>query len=236
MIFLLNVLASLVASLIILLGGAIFARRARHELLLLAAKVFRLEMSPAFKHQRDADNFLSRELRQARWVKIITGRGKLLESKACEPLWSRGNKRLKGWRLLLPDPGTDAFQNGWLVKREKETLNHDETYVPGRIAQQVRGVLMHVDTRANSRTEVRLYDFPHLCRLVITDRVALFTPYSDLVHGTESPCYLVQPPGPLYDYFVRYFETVWKAPTTVSHPLPSESKGAIEQDAGEENL
>lgn len=234
--FLWNVLSSLVASLIILVAGALLARGARFKLLAIAAKVFRIEMSPAFKHQRDADDFLLKELRKAKWARIITGRGKLLESKACEPLWLRGNKRLKAWKLLLPDPDTDAIQEGWLVKREKETLSHDETYVPGRIASQVRGVLMHVDTRANSRAEVRLYDFPHLCRLVITDRVVLFTPYSDLVHGTESPCYLVQPPGPLYDYFVRYFDTVWEAPTTVRHLLPSDAHSSVNSQVVKEEL
>lgn len=220
--FISSMLASLAAAMVTVVLGALFAKRARQRLYDLVARVFNIEMYPAFRHQRDSEDFLAEEIKRANKVYILAGRGKILESSTCEPLWSRSNRRLSEIRVLLPNPKAD-HKGGWLQQREQETLSHDENYVAGRIAQQIRGVVMQIDARATPKTEVRFYDFPHLCRLIITDRVILFTPYSDQVHGTESPCYQIRPPGELYDFFVRYFAKVWDAPSTCRHVLPKQT-------------
>ncbi|MFF2216506.1 hypothetical protein [Streptomyces antibioticus] len=55
------------------------------------------------------------------------------------------------------------------------------------------------------RAELALYDFPVIARLVITEKVAFITPYSDRRHGADSPCVMVASGHPLYELADRLF-------------------------------
>jgi hypothetical protein len=63
--------------------------------------------------------------------------------------------------------------------------------------------------QGRDNVELRLFDFPHLARIVATDRVVFFTPYNDAEHGSNGVCIVFRGPGTLYDFWVRLFDKIW---------------------------
>lgn len=164
-----------------------------------------------YEQQRLASADLERDLEQARWVKVMTGRGNELTRDTFHPVWRDAGHRVESVQVLLPDPGPDA---SWLHHRAAEIGSHDAAYRPGLLHDQVLANIRYVSTLAarSPRIEVRLFDLPHTCRAVVTDRVAYLTLYSAHQHGRTAPCLVFSSRSPMYAHVLRLFTVAWDAP------------------------
>jgi len=72
------------------------------------------------------------------------------------------------------------------------------------------------------QAQLRLYNYPHFGRLIITDRFLYVTPYTAAVHGAANSVYKFSR-GELYDAFERLFALLWAAsrPREISNTTAS---------------
>lgn len=202
---LVGILSSLLATVIICVIGRFRAARSHWWLL---SQREPLGIGRVYRRQRSAERDVARDLAQARWVKVLAGRGNALTRDAFTPLWS-GELPSASVRILLPDP--DAGPDSWLRQRERDLRQFDCGFDEGLLAEQVRintNYLLRVSGQRPG-VEVRRYDLPHLWRVVATDRGAYVTFYGRYTHGRNSPCLYARTPGLLYDMALRLFDSAW---------------------------
>ncbi|MEU4564336.1 hypothetical protein AB0F72_38640 [Actinoplanes sp. NPDC023936] len=204
-----GVLSSLTASLLVA-GVAWFgSRRLRGRLINWLSRLTGAGVTRTYPKQSLANAALADDLQNAKWVRIFTSRGNELTRDSFADLWSRRSGRVPV-KILLPDPST-SVEGSWLDHREREVSEHDAAFRAGLLGRQVKAnvdyLLAHCGDRAE--VELRLYDFPHLARMIATDRIAYLTTYSPREHGRNSPCTVFQNPSPMYDFCLRIFDLAW---------------------------
>jgi hypothetical protein len=57
--------------------------------------------------------------------------------------------------------------------------------------------------------ELKFFNYPHIGRILITDRVLYFTPYRQDAHGRDSHVIKYRRGGEMYDFFLRLFNQLW---------------------------
>ena len=215
--FAVGVVSSLVASAVVLIAGWFLSGAFRRLLIRLVSGMCGSDIEDIYRSQAIANPDVAKELRMARSVCFFGGRGNELTRETFAALWTSDNRRLESVRILLPDPSSST-RDSWLSRREREMETYDRGYVGRMIETQIRSNIQYLmnKTRNRSDIEVRLYDFPHLGRIVITDRKAFVTPYTDRAHGSESPCLRLRRPGPLYDFAERIFAEAWSTARVIT--------------------
>ncbi|WP_433084795.1 hypothetical protein ACQP1P_08690 [Dactylosporangium sp. CA-052675] len=166
-----------------------------------------------YSKQSLANAALAADLREARWVRVFASRGNELTRDSFAQLWDRRSGTVPV-KILLPDPLSGAA-GSWLERREHEVGEHDLAFRAGLLGRQIQANLDYLRAHIGGRSEVevRLYDFPHLARVIATDRVAYLTMYSAREHGRNSPCTVFQNPSPMYDFCLRIFDLAWSQAT-----------------------
>lgn len=204
--FLLGVLSSVVATVLVFAAGWARAGRPRWWLVVLLARLTGTGITRAYREQRSAEPDLARDLGRARWVKVLTGRGNTLTRDTFAPVWRDGGVPVQ---VLLPDPAAD--RDTWLSRREEGLARTDPGFGPGLLRAQVRAnlaYLAHV-AQQNPDVDLRVFDLPHAFRVVATDRGAHLTFYGEHAHGRHSPCLFLRPDGALYEAVLGLFELTW---------------------------
>ncbi|MFC4561315.1 hypothetical protein ACFO4E_05550 [Nocardiopsis mangrovi] len=211
--FVSGVASSLAASALAFIVARLVSGRARGWLTVLVSRWTGLGVRRVYLRQQDAESDLARDLRRARWLRVLAGRGNALTREAFAPLRSVAGEGLESARILLPtaDPSPDS----WLGRREKELQDGDLGMDTGLLAEQVRTNAAYVDAIARERSsvELRRYELPHLFRVVATDEGAYLTFYGRGRHGRVSPCIYAARPGMLYDAALALFSAVWQGST-----------------------
>ncbi|WP_244950325.1 MULTISPECIES: hypothetical protein [Streptomyces] len=161
-----------------------------------------------YRHQSAAEQDLAHDLRRARWVKVLAGRGNVLTREVFSSLWSEGPSP-QSIQILLPDP--DPREDSWLDRRSQEVSRFDPGFTRGLLRSQVRTNIEYLArvTQTRDGIEVRTYNLPNNCRVIATDRAAYLTFYSDSAHGRNSPCLYARAPGILYTAALRQFDATW---------------------------
>ncbi|GAA3009558.1 hypothetical protein [Streptosporangium longisporum] len=205
-----GVVSSLIATGLTVTAGWFGLSWPRKLLLRLSSRVSGLGVVRAYKKQSAANNDLAADLRSARWIKALVGRGNELTRDSFQDVWRQRHTRLRSVHILLPDP---ADPGGWLRSREEEMRPVDPGFEPGLLAKQVSANVDYLSAviSANPKVEMRLFDAPHTCRAIITDRFAYFTPYLTGTHGRNSPCFVFGNGSVMYDHLLRTFENLWGA-------------------------
>ena len=208
-IFILGVVSSLAATALAVMAGWIGSRRMRTWPIAILSKMTGLGIKRSYAQQSQANQDLGADLANARWVKVLAGRGNELTRDSFRHIWQEADSRLEAVQILLPDP--DRRSGSFLTDRETELRRHDPGYTPGLLSEQVISNIDYVSTIANKQAHVglRLYNLPNVCRIIATDRVAYFTTYTSNEHGRNSPCLVFGNPGPMYDFLLRMFSTTW---------------------------
>ncbi|GAB3992520.1 hypothetical protein GCM10029992_01800 [Glycomyces albus] len=205
-----GVFSSIVGSGVLLFVGWLASVRVRKVLTNVLARLARIDVELVFPTQSEAYKEIVKALTRAREIYIFAGRGSELTRSHFKPLWDRAGARVEKLRILLPNPDI-AGDGSWFADREKENASHDNSYGDNLIAQQVRANLRYIARKAQdlSAVEVRLYDFPHLGRIILTDKVAFLTGYTESEHGSDSPCIMFNNRGPMYDFCKRIVQKAW---------------------------
>jgi len=207
-----DVLASLVAGVVLLVATATVSSRARWLLTGILGRLLDVDIDGVFSDKRDADADVSKELSRAREVSIFAGRGNDLQRSTFDPIFLR-RPSTKPLRIRVLLPRTDgATDFDWTQQREDELAAFDPAF--GRRAllkEQIENAVRFLDQYvANGSVELRRFSCPHIGRIVVTDRCAYFTPYRNDSHGRDCSVYKYRR-GELYDNFARLFEQLWIA-------------------------
>ena len=170
-------------------------------------------LARTYPKQSLANKALIDDLRDAKWVRVFTSRGNELTRDSFAELWSRRSGTVP-IKILLPDP-LASTAGSWLNQREQEVSEYDVAFRAGRLGRQVEANLEYLRANIIGRPEleIKLYDFPHLARVIATDRFAYLTTYSAREHGRNSPCIVFQNPSPMYDFCLRIFDLAWSQAT-----------------------
>ncbi|MEU8057882.1 hypothetical protein [Microbispora bryophytorum] len=205
-----GVVSSLLATALTVAAGWFGLSWPRRILLRLLSRMTGVGVVRSYATQSAANAELVGDLRSARWVRVVAGRGNELTRDSFQELWRSGGARLESVKVLLPDP---ADPGGWLRAREEEMRRADPGFEAGLLAKQVSANLDYLTAVAARRpqVDVRVFDSPHSLRAIITDRVAYFTPYLPGRHGRNSPCLVFAEGGVMYDHVLRVFDQLWQA-------------------------
>jgi hypothetical protein len=209
--FVLGVVSSIVASALLVVFSWFASAASRDKLIRLLSRLTGLGLARVYPTQQAANKDIHRDLARARWVKVFSGRGNELTRDSFAKTWEDGT--LDSIEVLLPRPGTS-----WLERREAECVRYDPGFGNGLLAAQVSGNLRYLTARTDhgKKVNLKLYDFPQLCRIIATDRVVYLTPYTEREHGRNSPCYVFQRSSAMYDFALRIFASAWADATTAS--------------------
>jgi hypothetical protein len=220
--FVVGVVSALAASALLALVGWLATPRTRWFVIRRINKLTGSDVEAVFDSQEAANSILQGELLRAIKVDIFAGRGYEFLRETFAPLWQNGGRNYIAIRILLPDP-EQSGPGSWFADRQREIAEHDTAYADDLLVQQVKANLAFLAHQAasNSKIEIRVYDFPHLGRVIATDRSAFLTPYSAIAHGRSSSTIFLRPPGPLYDLSRRIFEKAWMS----SRVWPEASNG-----------
>ncbi|WP_067599156.1 hypothetical protein [Nocardiopsis listeri] len=216
--FVLGVLSSILATMILVLVGWMRSSRPRWWLVALLARLTGTGVHRVYRRQSSAEKDVARDLARARWVRVLTGRGNTLTRDVFTPLWSDTTGRVESVRVLLPDP--DAVPGEWLALRAAELEPIDPGFTPDLLRNQIRANTSYLSSVAKGREgiELRRFDLPHLYRVIVTDQAAYITFYDRGRHGRHSPCLYVRAPGVLYEAALHFFSTTWAG----SQAVPTE--------------
>lgn len=208
--FILGVASSLVAALLTVGAGWLTSKRMRHWPLAVLSVMTGLGICRSYARQSQANLDLGADLAKARWVKVLTGRGNELTRDSFRSLWQEAGSRLESVQILLPDPYIATCS--YLADREAEIRKYDSGYETGLLAQQVKSNIRYVSTIASRwpNVELRLYNLPNVCRIVLTDQVAYLTTYRASDHGRNAPCTVYRHPGSMYEFASRMFSIAWR--------------------------
>lgn len=207
--FILGVVSSLVAAFLTVAVGWLTSKRLRHWPLIILSAMTGLGIRRSYTRQSQANLDLGADLAKARWVKVLTGRGNELTRDSFRLLWREAASRVESIQILLPDPYIET--GSCLADRESEIRRYDSGYQPGLLGQQVKSNIEYISTISSKRrnVELRLYNLPNICRIILTDEVAYLTTYTANEHGRNAPCTVYRHPGSMYEFATRIFSTAW---------------------------
>ncbi|GAA4147914.1 hypothetical protein [Actinomadura keratinilytica] len=207
--FVLGVASSLLATALTVLGSWIGSERSRTWILTFVSRTTGLGVWRVAPRQHLVARQMKLELAEARWVRVLAGRGNELTRDTFASVWRDVGRRIEFVQILLPDSRPSA--SSWLRRREADMRRIDPGFSRGLLVEQVRVNAAYIREIAHSRhaVDLRFYDLPNLHRLVITDRVAFITIYSPAEHGRNCPTLVARRPGLMYDYALLLFQTAW---------------------------
>lgn len=208
--FAVDVLSSLVATALTVAGGWALSKRVRRAWTALLSRVAGLPVRHVYPRQEQASADLAADLAEARWIRVLTGRGNELTRDTFERVWAGTTRSRQVVQVLLPDvrPGPGS----WLAKREADVQRMDPGFAPGLLTAQVRANAEYVAAAAGRQgtASLRFYNAPNAYRVIVTDKVAYLTLYSNAAHGRHCPCVVARRPTFLYELALSLFTTAWE--------------------------
>jgi hypothetical protein len=216
--FILGIVSSLAATALTVTAGWLTSRRMRHWPLIILSAMTGLGIRRSYPKQSLANIDLGGDLAKARWIRVLAGRGNELTRDSFRAVWQQADTRLESVQILLPDPYLTA--GSYLADREAEILKYDLGYRPGLLAQQVISNIEYISaiTSNSANVELRLYNLPNICRIILTDQVAYVTTYAADEHGRNAPCVVYRHPGTMYEFAFRLFSVAWNAALPAERP------------------
>jgi hypothetical protein len=216
--FFLNVVSSVLASIIVILAAGLLSRTARSMLVGALGRLVDIDVETVFRNPREAAPDLRRELERAGRVDLLTGRGSELERETFAGLLGAGaGIRRRPFRLLLPDPRPVGEATDWTADRDKEVARFDPAFGGGVLAAQISSTIEFLSRPVEQGlVQLRLFDDPHVGRIVLTDRVAYFTPYRRDAHSRDCRVIKYRRGGEMYDHLSRLFGMLWRTARSVT--------------------
>jgi hypothetical protein len=228
--FLIDVVAAVIGGVLLIAATGLVSARARWILTAAVARWLDIDIEFVFRDKVAASADLLREIEAAESVRILAGRGNELQRDTFGSLYVPG-RHTEATCILLPDCEGDPNTSSWIAQRERELATFDPAFgihlLSTQVSSNVAFLRRHV---ANGTIALRLYNAPHLGRLVITDRCLFFTPYLRRAHGRHSHVYKFRR-GELYNNFTRFFDQLWE----VARPVIEPQEGASLPGVGESN-
>lgn len=202
-----------------LIGVTFLSERLRWVLTAVLGRLLDVDIEFVFENPRKAGPNLRQELAKARDVRVFTGRGGELQRETFADSLTKGRSGQIKMRILLPAVRTEQGRR-WTLDRERELASFDTAYVAGGILErQIEASALFVAGYASDTLILRRFEFPHIGRIVLTDRCAFLTPYRSDRHGRDSIVFKYRRGGEHYEFLARIFEKSWDA--SLADPMRS---------------
>lgn len=215
--FIVSVIGSVAATVLTFLGSLFWSHRFRWWLSRTVARLSDGDFGQTWRNKKESETDLQHEISRAKFVHLISGRGSELQRSTFAALLL-GKSRSRKFQILLPAVG-DADTGKWTEKRDQELSLFDPSFGGGLLAQQIETTVSSLSSAVDAGfVELRRFSLPHIGRIVITDRVAFFTPYSEDRHGRDNPVMKYPAGSPLYEILERFFEQSWEAEDLPTRP------------------
>lgn len=211
--FMVNVLASMVATILVIGGAGLVSRRLRRLFTALTTNWLGVDIEYVFRNEDDARTDLQEELRRARDILILVSRGNELQRPTFSPIFlTPSDRQRSSVRILLPATTLPEGAYDWIALREREAATFDPAYGKGLLKQLINANVQFLQQHTQAGTiELRRFNAPLTGRLVATERYAYYTPYRADAHGRDSQVYKFTRGGEMYDNLRRWFEHLWQA-------------------------
>lgn len=95
----------------------------------------------------------------------------------------------------------------WIKHRNDEIARFDAPLGDGVLQQQIHVTENFLQSKDNAK--VKHFNMPPFARIILTDKVAYYTPYRSDAHGRHSPV-IKYGRGHMYDSFRRLFDHLWQ--------------------------
>jgi hypothetical protein len=214
--FLMEIGAAVIGGVLLITVTGMVSVRARWILTAAVARWLDLDIEFVFRDKAAAAADLMREIEEADSIRILAGRGNELQRDTFGSLYLPG-RYPEAARILLPDCQDDPSTSTWIAQRERELASFDPAFgthlLSTQVSNNIEFLRQHV---AKGTVALRLFNAPHLGRMIITDRYLYFTPYLRRTHGRHNHVYKLGR-GELYNNFCRFFDQLWE----VARPVPA---------------
>jgi len=211
-VFLSNVAASIVAGILLVVGTAFFSRKAKRVLTGILFHLLEIDIESVYENKTYVQSELKAELKKSRDISILTGRGNELNRDTFSHLFTPSTRGKIRIRILLPETNLKAGEYDWIKQREKEVAEFDPAFGKGLLLEQIEVNARFLEKHLPSgNVELRRFNYPHIGRIIITEKFAYFTPYHPYEHGRESRVYKFRRGGEMYENYKRLFEQLWTA-------------------------
>ena len=219
--FINGVLASIVGSIILIVLGGLFSRNVRWLLTGALGRLLDVDIEYVFRSKSAADEDIVKEIEKASFVYLMTGRGNDIQRGLFNKALQRKPRgKLSEFKIMLPLTQKSSTTD-WITQREKELATFDPAFGNGVLRDQVNMTIKYLENFVGKGDiELRLFDSPHIGRIIITDRVVYFTPYSAHAHGRDCRVVKHRRSSDFYDCFVRLFHQLWDVSQPVQVTAP----------------
>lgn len=210
--FLINILASVIGGVFLLLAASLVSHKARWILTGLIERLLNIDIDYVFDNKDDSTKDIVAEIKRARDISILTSRGNELQRGTFASLFhEKPQQRQIRLRILLPQTALDEGEHNWIQQREAELAVFDKAYGKGLLRQQIEANILFIKQYTDDSVELRLYNSPHIGRIIITDRFTYYTPYRHDAHPRDSKVYKFRRGGEMHDNLLRLFNQLWNA-------------------------
>lgn len=202
--FLLGILGSLIASAVWAFLIFIFSKKIMKKIKRIFMTVFDCGAHFIFDSRLDIDYLedLKKELEMATTIKIYTSRGKYLEDSPYRKILNNSQIEIK---ILLPS----IQNNKWVEMRIQEVNKVDDKYTEEAFDSSLNATIRYLKT-CKSNVILRRYDSIHIGRIILTDRVAYFSPYLKDTFGEDVAVYKYLANSTMYQWCERIFNETWE--------------------------
>jgi hypothetical protein len=134
--FVIGVLSSLVAGVILVLGTGVLSVKGRRVLTATLGSLLNIDIEYVFRDKDDAVTDYVEEMKRASFICLLTSRGSELQREPFSSALAAGNVR-----ILLPNPNYTECGADWTTQREQEMVKFDETYGNNLLHSQINTVI-----------------------------------------------------------------------------------------------
>jgi hypothetical protein len=206
-----NVGASIVGGIILIVVAGLLSRNTKWILVAILSRIVNSDLEYVYRNKEDAKEDMIRDLEISSKVYLFTSRGNELQRGLFNTIFHKKDVNRKvSIKILLPDFNVKKGEVDWLMEREKETATFDKAFGNGLLCSQVKSTAEFLKQYVkDGEVELKLYNQPHMCRIMITDKFAYHTPYDKNRHGSENSIYKYRRGGTMYDNLKRQCDQYW---------------------------
>jgi hypothetical protein len=205
-ILIITIFAELIAASLLFILGNVLSEKARWILTAALGRLLDVDVEYVFRNKRAADEDIRKEIDRASFIYLLTGRGNELQRETFEEALTGKAK----FKVLLPIASPTGDVPDWTEQREKEVAAVDPAFGKGILREQIETTVKFLHPYVtNGGVELKRFNYPHIGRILLTNRAAYFTPYRHDAHGRNSPVIKYRSGGEMYDFFMRLFNQLW---------------------------
>jgi hypothetical protein len=205
-----KIVAGLVGTAVLAVLGYLARRALQGGFVRFFYRISGLDLLKVFRDRDDLRKDIQEELKRATGISILMSRGNDLQQRTFAPLFvERILGRIQECRILLPQTTVGSGATDWTANRDVEVSRFDGAYGNGLLSQQIEANARFVRSYDGKQVHLRRFNAPHIGQIVITDRVAYFTPYRGDSPKWEYLTYKYRRDGNMYRSLVRWFDLLW---------------------------